>query len=156
MKQVVLKSKWIGLIVSCIVLPGVAWSLPAAMAPDKAIKARQSGYFLMGQQMARINATIKGDVPLDKDELQKSAELLELLSRMTPDNFPAGSEQGTTKAKPEIWKDSAHFKQLADAMTVEAGKLKGAVASGNLSLMKVAYGNASRSCKACHDSFKAQ
>jgi cytochrome c556 len=156
MKQMILRSKWIGVIVSCIVLPGIAWSVPAAIAPDKAIKARQSGYFLMGQQMARINATIKGDMPLDKEELQKSAELLELLSRMTPDNFPAGSEQGATKAKPEIWTDSGHFKQLAEATAAEASKLKSAVATGNLSLMKVAYGNASRSCKACHDSFKAQ
>lgn len=134
----------------------LAFASSLQVAPEKAIKARQSAYFLMGQEMALINASIKGNAQVDKADLQMSADALELLSRIAVENFPAGSDQGATKAKPEIWKDAGHFKQLADAMTAETSKLKSAVASGDVSAMKAAYGATSRSCKACHDSFKAQ
>jgi len=126
------------------------------LAPEKAIRARQAGYFLMGQQMARINATVKGDLPFDKSAMQISAEALELISRMVTDNFPPGSDQGTTKAKPEVWKEAPRFKQLALDSQSEAAKLKAAVHGGDMSAIKAAYGATSKSCKNCHDAFKAQ
>lgn len=136
---------------------GVATTASAqVIAPEKAIRARQAGYFLMGQQMARINATVKGDLPFDKSAMQISAEALELISRMVTDNFPPGSDQGTTKAKPEVWKEAPRFKQLALDSQAEAAKLKAAVHGGDMSAIKAAYGATSKSCKNCHDAFKAQ
>jgi cytochrome c556 len=127
------------------------------VSPEKAIKARQASYYLMGTQMARINATIKGDLPMDKPSLQLSAEALELLGRLVADNFPPGSEQGApTKAKPELWKEMAKFRQLQQASQAEATKLRTAVSGGDVELIKVAYGATAKSCKACHDAFKAQ
>lgn len=124
--------------------------------PEKAIKARQAGYYLMGVQMARINATVKGDLPLDKASLQTSAEALELIGRLVADHFPPGSEQGETKARPELWKEMAKFRQLQQASQGEAVKLKAAVNSGDMALIKTAYGATTKSCKACHDAYKAQ
>jgi len=130
--------------------------LVAAQAvPEKAIRARQASYFLMGQQMARINATVKGDLPFDKPSLQTSAEALDLIGRLVVDHYPPGSDQGT-KAKPEIWKEAARFQQLAQASQTDAAKLRAAVHGGELGAIKVAYGATSKSCKACHDAFKAQ
>ena len=138
----------------------VAAALPAVavpdVAPEKAIKARQSAYYLMGQQMARINATVKGDLPFDKPSLGLSADALEVMSKLVADQFPAGSEQGNTKAKPELWKEPAKFRQLMQASQAETAKLKVAVHGGDLDAIKAAYGATSRSCKACHDSYKAQ
>lgn len=135
-------------------LPALAADL---VSPEKAIKARQASYYLMGAQMARINATMKGDLPMDKPSLQTSAETLELLGRLVADNFPPGSEQGApTKAKPELWKETAKFRQLQQASQTEAAKLKAAVSGGDVEIIKVAYGATTKSCKACHDAFKAQ
>ena len=142
---------WLLLVLACA--PMLA---SAQAAPEKAIRARQAGYYLMGQQMARINATIKGDLPFDKPSMQISAEALELISRMVADNFPPGSDQGTTKAKPEVWKEAPRFKQLVLASQTETAKLKQAVHGGDLDAIKSAYGATSKSCKACHDAFKAQ
>ena len=142
------------------VLAGVliAATLPAmaaaAPSPEKAIKARQSAFFLMGQQMGTISATVKGNLPFDKPSLQASAELLELLSRVAVQNFPAGSDEGMTKAKPEIWKDTGRFRQLADEMTGETVKLRAAINTGDIAQIKAAYGNTSHSCKSCHEAFK--
>lgn len=140
--------------VLCLVLAAAPAGAAGEAAPEKLIKARQSAYFLMGQQMARINATVKGDLPFDKPALGLSAEALEVMSRIVADQFPAGTDQGNTRAKPEVWKDQAKFKQLMAASQTEASKLKAAVHGGDMAAIKAAYGSTSRACKACHDSFK--
>lgn len=123
-------------------------------SPERAIKTRQATYFLMGQQLAKINATVKGDLPFDKASLELSADVLFMLSKLVPQSYPAGSDQGTTKAKADIWKDMPKFNKLAQDSVVEAGKLKAAVVTGDMALIKAAYGATSRSCKSCHDSYK--
>jgi cytochrome c556 len=125
-------------------------------SPEKAIKARQSGYYLMGAQMARINATLKGDLPFDQASLALSAEALELLGRIVTDHYPPGSDQGNTRAKGDVWKDASRFRELAAASQGAAVDLKTAVHGGDLRAIKTAYGAASKSCKACHDVFKSQ
>ena len=126
----------------------------AQSALEKAIRARQSGYFLMGQHMSRIGATVKGELPFDKSNMAISAELIDLVSRVVIDNFPEGSDKGTTRAKPEIWKEAPRFRQLAQASQVEVTKLKTAVQTGDIQAVKVAFGTASKSCKACHEAFR--
>jgi cytochrome c556 len=132
-----------------------AWAA-GELAPEKAIRARQSAYYLMGQQMARINATVKGDLPFDKSSLESSAEALDAVSRIATEYFPVGSDQGDTKAKPNVWKEAPRFQQLAQASQADTAKLKAAVRTGDLGAIKAAFGATGQSCKACHDSFKAQ
>jgi len=140
-------------VVACMCMPELS---SAQAVPEKAIRARQSGYYLMSQQMARINATIKGDLAFDKTALETSAEALDVIGRLVVDNYPTGSDQGSTKAKPEIWKETRRFKQLAQASQGEAARLKAAVRGGDLDAIKAAYGATSKSCKSCHDVYRAQ
>jgi cytochrome c556 len=123
-------------------------------SPERAIKTRQATYFLMGQQLAKINATVKGDLPFDKASLELSADVLVMLSKLAPQSYPVGSDQGATKAKADIWKDMVKFNKLAQDSQVEAGKLKAAVVTGDMALIKAAYGATSHSCKSCHDAYK--
>jgi cytochrome c556 len=138
-------------LVACVCMPDLA---SAQAAPEKAIRARQSGYYLMSQQMARINATLKGELAFDKTTLETSAEAVELIGRLVVDDYPAGSDQGT-RARPEIWKEAARFRQLAQASQSESAKLKAAVRGGDLDAVRAAYGATSKSCKACHDVYRA-
>ena len=128
----------------------------AESATEKAIRARQSSYYLMGQQMARISATLKGDVAFDKASLETSADAVDVIGRLVVDYFPAGSDQGSTKAKPEIWKETPRFKQLAQALQAESAKLKAAVHGGDVDAIKAAFGATAKSCKACHDAYRIQ
>lgn len=148
-------SLWSRALLALVVL-GV---LPTAGADDEfspaqAIKARQSAYFLMGQQLAKINATIKGDVPFDEAALEMNAHLLVLLNKTVPSYYPAGSDKGSTKAKADIWKSMPDFTRLAHNSQAEAEKLGTAIATGDMAQIKAAYGSTSRSCRACHDSYK--
>jgi cytochrome c556 len=72
------------------------------------------------------------------------------------DHYPPGSDSGSTRAKPEVWKESARFRDLGQASQAEAAKLLAAVQAGNLDAVKAAYGATTKSCKTCHDSFKSQ
>jgi len=136
----------------------VCWTVQTAAegAQGKAIRARQSAYHVMGHQMGLINAVIKGDLPFDKASLKLRAQTVDLVGRLVGENFPTGSDKGETKAKPNVWKDAQRFKELAVASQAETAKLLAAADKGELDDIKSAYGSASKSCKSCHDEFKAK
>ena len=125
--------------------------------PEDAIRYRQSALNLIGNHTVRIGAVVKGDKPFNAAEVQQSAALIETLSKLPWEAFGPGTEQGgNTKAKPDIWKDPAKFKQAAENMQAEAAKLSAAAKSGNLDQVKAAFGGLGKSCKACHDDFRAK
>ena len=65
----------------------------------------------------------------------------------------AGTEGG--KAKPEIWKEQAKFKELSDKLVAETGKLAARPPRPrNLDTIKAAVALGRRHLQACHDSFR--
>ena len=135
----------------------LAMSLPAAaqfQKPEDAVKYRQSALSLMGTHFSRLGAMANGRVPFDAKMAQDNAALVETLSRLPWAGFTADSEKVRSKAKPDIWKDEAKFKQASETMITEVAKLNVAAKTGNLDQIKAAFGNAAGSCKACHDAFR--
>lgn len=128
----------------------------AEVPAERAIKYRQSAYFLMGQQFSQMNVMLKGDVPYNKASIELNAEALDVLSRIVFDAFPVGSDAGATKAKPEIWKEADKFKQLAHSAQGELVKLNAAAKAGDLQLIKSQFNDVRKTCMACHDQFKAK
>jgi len=61
-----------------------------------------------------------------------------------------------SRAKPEIWKEGAKFKEAYDKLQADVAKLEAATKTGNLDNIKAAFGATGSSCKACHDSFQAK
>ena len=70
--------------------------------------------------------------------------------------FTDGSDKGDTRAKPEIWKDSAKYKEASDKMQAEMVKLSAAAKAGNVDALKTAFGPAAATCKGCHDNFRKE
>lgn len=108
----------------------------------------------MGTHFSRLGAMANGRVPFDAKMAQDNAALVETLSKLPWAGFTADSEKVRSKAKAEIWKDEAKFKQASEAMMAEVTKLNAAAKTGNLDQIKAAFGNAAGSCKACHDAFR--
>ena len=134
-----------------------AISLPAAAQfakPDDAIKYRQSALFVMGQHFGRVGAMANGRVPYDAAVAAANADIVAEMAKLPWAGFGAGTEGG--KGKPEIWKESARFKEHQDKMIAETGKLAVAAKAGNIDALKAQFGAAAGSCKACHDSFRNQ
>lgn len=119
---------------------------------DDAIKYRQSALSLMGAHMKRIEAMVKGETPFNAAEVQKNAALIATLSELPWAGFGPGTEGG--KAKPEIWKESAKFKEGSEKLMKAAVALNTAAKSGNLDQIKKAFGDTGASCKGCHDNYR--
>ena len=125
--------------------------------PEDAIKYRQSALFVMGQHFGRIGAMVNGRVPFDPKLAAENADVVAAMASLPWAGFGPGTDKGApTKAKPEIWTDGAKFKEAGDKLVAESIKLAAVAKTGNLDNLKVAFGATAGTCKACHDSFRAQ
>ncbi len=133
----------------------LATSLPAsaqfAKAED-AIKYRQSAFTLMTTHMGRLGAMARGDVAFDAAAAQASARVVEVVSHLPWDAFPAGSNTGAAKVKGDPWKDAATFSRFQDELKAQTAKLPAAVAT--LDGLKGQVGATSRACRNCHEQFR--
>jgi cytochrome c556 len=135
----------------------LAMGLPAqaqfAKAED-AIKYRKASFNVMAAHFGRLGAMANGRVPYDAKAAAYNADVVATLSKLPWAAFGEGTDKGDTRAKPEIWKEAAKYKEAADKMQAEIVKLNTAAKAGNIDALKAAFGPAAASCKACHDNFR--
>ncbi len=122
--------------------------------PEDAIKYRKASYTVMAAHFGRLGAMANGRMPYDAKAAADNAELVVALAKLPWTAFVEGTDKGDTRAKPEVWKEAAKFKEAADKMQAEVGKLNVAAKAGNVEALKAAFGPAAASCKACHDNFR--
>lgn len=135
----------------------IAFSAPASaqfQKPEDAIKYRQSAMYVKSQHFGRIGAMVNGRVPFDAKLMAENADVVAMMAGLVLPGFGPGTEGG--KAKAEIWKDQAKFKELADAGLAEAVKLAAAAKTGNLDNVKAVFSVTAGTCKSCHDSFQSK
>jgi cytochrome c556 len=121
--------------------------------PEDAIKYRQSSFSVLATHFGRIGAMVNGRIPYDAKIAGENAALVATLAKLPGAAFPAGSESGmNTRAKPEIWKDTAKFQAAYEKMVAETAKLP--AAAGDAGTLKTAFGAAAATCKGCHDDFR--
>ncbi len=123
--------------------------------PEDAIKYRQSAFTVMGSHFGRLGAMANGRVPFDAKVATDNANLVSTLARLPGAGFGAGTETGlNTRAKPEIWKDTAKFQAAYEKMLDATSKLP--AAANDPATLKTAFGAAAATCKGCHDDFRRE
>lgn len=135
----------------------VAATLPAHAQfakPEDAVKYRKASFTVMAAHFGRLGAMANGRTPYDAKMAAENADVVLTLSKLPWAAFGEGTDKGDTRAKPEIWKEAAKYKDAAAKMQAEIGKLNVAAKSGNIDALKAAFGPAAASCKACHDNFR--
>lgn len=133
----------------------VAGSAQAQVAADRSVKYRQGGMQMMSYQIGRINRHIKGERTLTPAQLELSAQAVDTLARVVYDGFIEGTDQSAnTKAKPEIWKEFAKFKDAQAKLQGETAKLVAAAKSGDKAQLQSAFGGVGGACKGCHDVYQ--
>jgi len=138
-----------------LAVAGTLAAIPAAAQfakPEDAIHYRQSAMTIQGTHFGRIAAMANGRVPFDAAAVASNAELVATVSKLPWPGFGAGTEGG--KAKPEIWKEQAKFKELSDKLQAETEKLLVAAKGGNLDAIKAQVAATGDTCKSCHDAFR--
>lgn len=148
------------LIVTAVALFGTLTGLSAHaqfQKPEDAIKYRQSALTVMANHLGRVGAMAQGRAPFDAKAAADNAAIVVTMSKLPWVAFGDGTDKGMpTRAKPEIWKDQAKFKDLQTKMMAEAEKFEAAAKSGNLDTIKAALGPLGAACKACHDDYRAE
>ena len=137
----------------------IMMALPAAAQfakPEDAIKYRKASFTVMSAHFGRVGAMAAGRAPYDAKAAVENADIAAAMSKLPWSAFTEGSDKGETRAKPEIWKDSAKFNEAADKMQVELGKVALAAKAGNVDALKTAFGPAAATCKGCHDNFRKE
>jgi cytochrome c556 len=122
--------------------------------PEDAIKYRKAALTVMAAHFGRVGAMVNGRAPFDAKVAQENADVVAAMSKLPWHAFGEGTDRGDTRAKPEIWKEAAKFKEGADKLQAEATKLAAAAKTGNLDNIKAAFGPTASSCKACHDAYR--
>lgn len=151
-----------------ILAPTLAVAILAASAgvlaqqapkPENLIKWRQSAFQVVAWNSGRIKASVEGQY--NKDEVTRAANAIAAIANSGLGGlFAPGSEQGKgwhdTTAKPELFKDGKRFAELGASFGKEANELATLAAGGDAAAVKAQFGKLQRTCKACHDDFKAK
>jgi cytochrome c556 len=128
----------------------------ASPAITTAVNARKANYKEIGGAFKSINDELKSASP-DMNTVRPAARDIASRSALQPRNFPRGSgpESGLqTRAKAEIWRDTAVFARLQNDMVQAANIMNSAAASGNVAALRSARDGLGATCKGCHDLFR--
>ena len=145
------------LVSAAVLLSFAAVAVPAsaqfARAED-AVKYRKAAFTLLGNQFGALGAMANGKMPYNAGVAAEAADVVAVVSKLPWRAFGDGTDKGETRAKPEIWKEQAKFKEGSEKMQAEVTKLAAAAKTGSLDNLKAAFGPAAQSCKACHDQYR--
>ena len=128
---------------------------------DKAIKARQALMQLYSFNLGILGGMAKGDIDYDADAATAAADnLLSAVSMNQSAMWPAGSHSEDAanrknRALEAIWTTYPKITEKSKAMVTAATDMQAAAGNG-LDALKGAMGGAGKSCKGCHDDFRAE
>jgi cytochrome c556 len=126
-----------------------------AQSAPNLIEVRQTAFSLMAGDFAGINAVIAANGDIKK--LESPAKAIARYAAIIPTLFPKGTESGNnTKAKAEIWSDSAGFQKAAMNANAAALKLMETVKGGDAAAAAADAKALGGACGACHNDFRAK
>ena len=136
----------------------IAWPVAAQFSkPEDAVKYRQAALTVLGNHMGRINTQLKSPTP-NIEIIQSSAAVVESMLKLPWEGFGHATEfvAVKTRALPELFKNEAKVKELAEKMQEEATKLNSVAKTGDAKAVRTQFGVLAKSCDSCHDDFRAK
>jgi len=121
----------------------------AAFAQADAIAARQAFMKSLQGKLAAVRGA-------DPAAAKQAAIDINSGFKALATQFPPGSDSsaGKTRAKAEIWSDSAGFKTAVDRAISASGQLVSAVNSGDAGQVTAAAGAVQQACAGCHGAYR--
>ncbi len=130
---------------------------PLFAAPADNVRSRIANFRELGASFKTVNDSLRAPEP-QTFLIQIAARQIVNYSREMPGWFPAGSgpESGAkTKAKDEIWSQTAKFKAAQVAFSKQALALQAAAQAGLAPAIRTETVKLGKTCKGCHDTFRA-
>ena len=131
----------------------------ATLTPDQALavaKEREEHMEAFGDATKKIGNEPKASKP-DVAAIQQSAAKIADLAPKLQSWFAPGTAEGVGKsrAKAEIWQKPEDFALKAHDFETAAQEFKVAADRGDLAQIKTTFEALGKSCKACHDLYRA-
>lgn len=122
----------------------------------KLMHDRHEGMEDIGDSFRVISREVKGDKP-DVAKLRKEAATIARLAPHVSGWFPPGTgpDVGKTRAKADVWQKPADFAAKAKTFQQAARSFNAAAARGDMAAIRTAHADLGKSCKACHDPYRA-
>jgi len=150
-----MKKILLSLVAVCAVT--ISFSAAAQFAkPEDAVKYRKAALTVTAAHFGRMGAMAQGKAPFDAKLATENAEIVANMTKLPWAAFGEGTETADSKAKPEIWKQNAKFKEAAEKFQAESVKLLAAAKTGKEDAFKAAFSATAGTCKSCHDDFRSK
>ena len=142
-----------------IVALSLAASASAQVKPEDQIKYRQAAYSFTSWNMGKIKANFDGSY--NANQVKAAANAIAAVANSGLGAlFGPGTDKAIgarkTAAKPELFQNGAEVAKLSGDFAKAANDLAAAAATGDVAAVKAAFGETGKTCKACHDQFKAR
>ena len=146
-------------VVAALLAPAVFLVDAGASEPSakELMHARHEHYEELGDAFKVVRDQSKASNP-DMAAIKTAAKIVGEAAADQAKWFPAGTgpETGKTQALPEIWTKPEEFKAAMKKFTDAAPKLTAAADAGNADAVKAAFGDVGKTCKNCHEQFRAK
>jgi len=149
-------------VVAAALLGTAVYATAADEGPhDAAIKGRQAMFQTYSFNMGLLGAMAKGKVEYNADAANEAAaNLLAAANFGQSAMWPPGSDNATegnarTRALPAIWETFPKIVEKSDALKTASAVLA-EQAGGGLEALQGAMDDVGKSCKGCHDDFRAK
>ena len=119
---------------------------------------RHEGMETIGKSVKTIKQTLDSGSP-DVAAIRGAAAKIAELAGKSPGWFPPGTGQDVlhkTRALPAIWEKPEDFATKDRDLQSAAQALKAAADSGNVDAIKARFADLGKTCKACHDTYRAE
>jgi cytochrome c556 len=139
------------LCVLLLLMAGAALAEPSPSAAE-VIEERQRTYESLSDDLARVAQLLKQENTETMDQIRPLTQSLVATGARLRDAFPPGSDQGKTRARTAIWRNSDDFAQRLARLNTALAELNRA---GSPDQARAALQDATGSCRACHFWYRA-
>jgi cytochrome c556 len=125
--------------------------------PAEIIAYRQSLFRVIRWNVGYLVEMASGRAEWNAADFARRAARVAALSRQLDEAFVPGSDSGAlTDAKPEIWTDPEDFAGRLRDFQAQARALARVARGDDIDAAKAEFGKTMRTCKACHDRYRAE
>ena len=151
----------IGIFLSAFLFSSIAaYAEPASSEKQAraATKFRQSLFQLVRSNMGPLGGMARGQIPFDAAVMEKNGMRMEQLGLMMADYLAVDTRKYKvdTEALDKIWENHDEFGTRIQDFISATQNLQTVAKAGDESKFKAAIGGVGRTCKGCHDNFKAE
>lgn len=150
-----------GFFVALALSAAVATPAVAQMDVEDQINTRQSTFTFAGWNMGKIKAqAIDGDVAYNQQQMVAAANSIAAVANSGLGALfgpgTAMDKNDNTKLKPEFFDRPEKAREVAIGFAKAANKLQEVAKNGDKAALAAQFSEVGKSCKACHDEFRAE